>query len=657
MNIKDNELIDLNFAPGIKAADINENFNLIHNWITRERLRIGGYGLVEGFDLSYDLNNFTITVSEGIMINHDGEEVIIPEEVFQVGPPDFVMEKETVVCPEDGIINLKYRPYSEQTNGYIEYIPLDIGEPPLESDISLKEVTSGMRVPIIQLIDTKIYVDKNSWSSKKITITYKRTNNRIDSIMLYKNGTYKYEKSIASTSPSHVDLGDYVNHFCVGIVYWNIDTKISIEFFTNHRSYRKIYVDKNNNLYLNGELYVKPKFIYFIEPENPEENDLWYDSNTNTIYIWKETNGDFGWVAINDFSTLALRDKKIWTIDDFPEDAQTFMFDDDETNLFYIPDTSALEVIIDNTPLMSDQFEEIVIKNNKEYLSDGRGFRLKDPLDRPTYVECIVHHCVRNKPVKETFQRAAIFIDENYNYYTPENINKLFITKAPYVIGEDQLEVFIDGKRLIKDLEFVEMINENTEASSSDKNKMTTYFKVITNLSDGQIIAYKISKHVWSYDHLDMMVHEIENKTDTALSKCEELKQDVEELNNNVFNQLNAINQNLQDFIKDFGSPDDYLKTDSILKENNLPESLKDKLFIGQDAKLFASTEEIVLSNTKITDFIIVTYISERMNRNLIKDTEYVLTQIDNNIRIDLSGELMSSDANVYIQIMKIGER
>ena len=139
-------------------------------------------------------------------------------------------------------------------------------------------------------------------------------------------------------------------------------------------------------------MYKKPKFIYFEEPENPEKNDLWYDSETNTIYIWKETDGDFGWVAINDFSTLALRDKKIWTIEDFPEDAQTFMFNDDETNLFYVPDTSALEIIIDNVPLMSDQFDEIIIKSDKDYLSNGRGFRLKDPLDRPTYVECIVHH-------------------------------------------------------------------------------------------------------------------------------------------------------------------------------------------------------------------------------------------------------------------------
>ena len=76
----------------------------------------------------------------------------------------------------------------------------------------------------------------------------------------------------------------------------------------------------------------------------------------------------------------------------------------------------------------------------------------------------------------------------------------------------------------------------------------------------------------------------------------------------------------------------------------------------GQQYDLFPSTDTIILSNTKITDFIIVTYISERMNRNLIKDTEYFLTQIDNDIRVDISGDLMASDANIYIQILKVGE-
>ena len=34
-----NKLIDLNFAPGIKAKDINYNFDLIHDWITKRTFK------------------------------------------------------------------------------------------------------------------------------------------------------------------------------------------------------------------------------------------------------------------------------------------------------------------------------------------------------------------------------------------------------------------------------------------------------------------------------------------------------------------------------------------------------------------------------------------------------------------------------------------
>lgn len=438
----DNKLKDLNFAPGIKAKDINFNFDVIHGWVTRERLRIGGWGLVEGFDLSYDLSAFTVTVDEGVLINQDGEEVFIDKKTFYVGPPESISEQEVITCPDTGILELRYKPYADATYGNIEYIPPDEGTAPSDDDLSILDLNTALRVPVMQVIGNKIYVNDKSWAGHKLQITYKRAENRIDSIMLYKNGEYKYEKSIASSSPSHVELGDYYEHFCIAIVYWSIGNNLKVEFFTNHRTYRPVFVNNKNELYLNGELYVKPKFIYFIEPEDPEKNDLWYDDKTNTLYIWLEKDGVWGWIPVNDQSTLSLREHKIWTPENFPEDSQTFKFDDKETNLFFVPDTNSLEVIIDNAPLMSDQFEEIVVPNDKEYLSDGRGFRLKDPLDRATYVECIVHHQVKAKPARETFQRAAIFINENHFYYSSTNTDKIFHTEAPYVMGEDQLEVF-----------------------------------------------------------------------------------------------------------------------------------------------------------------------------------------------------------------------
>ena len=152
----DNKLLKLDFAPGIKASDINHNFDVVHGWITRERLRVAGYGIVEGFDLSADLNNFTITVGEGIIINDEGEEVYIPSETFSVGPPKYITEEEEIICPEDGILVLKYRPYSDNTYGYVNYIPPNEGIAPLETDLKLQDLNTALRVPVMQVINNKV---------------------------------------------------------------------------------------------------------------------------------------------------------------------------------------------------------------------------------------------------------------------------------------------------------------------------------------------------------------------------------------------------------------------------------------------------------------------------------------------------------------------
>ena len=36
------KLNELDFSPGIRASDINENFELLKRWIEEERLRVSG---------------------------------------------------------------------------------------------------------------------------------------------------------------------------------------------------------------------------------------------------------------------------------------------------------------------------------------------------------------------------------------------------------------------------------------------------------------------------------------------------------------------------------------------------------------------------------------------------------------------------------------
>ena len=126
------KLNDLDFSAGIKAQYINENFDLVRRWIEAERLRIGGWGLVEGFELSRDLSDFTVHVTEGMLINEDGEEVHVDEHTFQVGPPVYKDMVEELTVGAEGVITLSFAPYSNIQKHTIIYNPPEYSE--LSSD-------------------------------------------------------------------------------------------------------------------------------------------------------------------------------------------------------------------------------------------------------------------------------------------------------------------------------------------------------------------------------------------------------------------------------------------------------------------------------------------------------------------------------------------
>ena len=71
--MSDNKLTKLDFAPGIKASNINKNFDVVHDWIKAERRRVGGAGIIDGFETTVDTENFTVTVSDGNYVSKDGE--------------------------------------------------------------------------------------------------------------------------------------------------------------------------------------------------------------------------------------------------------------------------------------------------------------------------------------------------------------------------------------------------------------------------------------------------------------------------------------------------------------------------------------------------------------------------------------------------------
>ena len=654
-----NALIDLDFTPGIKSEYINHNFNIIHDWLRRERLRTAGWGLVEGFELSADVPNGIITVGDGMMVNRDGEEVFVPGTRFVVGNMDATSVEETVVGPANGCIELLKRPYSKAQKGYFQFKGNTDKDYPVPMEFYIEDLLSGMQVPVMQIDGKKCYINAEDWKGRDLRITYFTTKDRIDSIMLYKDGTYKYEKSIVSSSPSHVDLGDYENCFMIGVAYWTVDTSTSVEFFTDHRTYRKVYVDEQNRLWLNGKLYKEAQIIHMIEPEDPKPDDMWYDRNSNTLMIWQEKNGVYGWVIMNDNATIEERQTKIFYpgTPDYPVDNRSFRFRNDEVNLHYAPGRRALEIIIDNTPVMSDQYSEYISNTttDKKYTALGRGFDLKAPLDRATPVEVVVHHAVKAKPVRETFQRAAIFIVEGYDYYSVSNTTKVFGTMSEYALGDDQLEVFLDGRRLTKGVDFVEMKNAGVEATAADRNNMSRYFKLRTTVAAGQLVTHKISKHVWSFDQLDQMIKDIEAKSDQALLEAAQLRTSVTNLNNNLGTQVTNLNNRINQVEAKYGDPANYVKKTDTIQFARIPAEVKSRLVKGTISMTASAKSPIVISDAKVSDFFVVNYISATMNRALIKDTEFTPVQSGSNVRIDLKPALMVTGASVNVVGVKMG--
>lgn len=665
-----NKLKVLDFSPGIKASDINHNFNIIKRWIDNEKLFVGGIGITDGFDITANEFDFTVTVTEGTFIDTKGQEKNIEKRIFTAGNLETRQITETIICPKEGYLELQYCPYSKSKNKHINYDNVEDKEKPSEEEIKLNEESSKLHVPIIKISKNKVYINASDWIGQKITVSYYKAEDRIDSIILTQDGDYKYEKSVMSTSPSHIQIPDYSPDYLIGQIYWHISDKIEPIIYMNHRIYRKVFINrKDNQLWLNGEVYKKPKFIYFKEPESPEENDIWYNSINNELLIWKEKDGVFGWTKINDHSTMAINNSYMFNPGDtlYPNNDQTFLFPKDRLDLNFVPNTDSLLILIDNIVVMKDQYEEIIENTspNKPYLAKGIGFKLVEPLDRSTPVQVIVHHQVASPKTTETFQRAAIFVNKNHIYYSAENTNKVFETEEKYQVGDNQLEVWVDGLRLVYEVDFKEMKNETETVDKTDLSSraiMSNHFKILKPLKPNQCIDYKISKHIWNYDQLSLVMKETFDTIKAVQTENKNLKEEIstfkkgqESINTSLSQRIEAVSESVPDTTN-------MLTTKSIININQMSKTITNKMVTEspEEVNIFSAQKNNTISDYGTKDYIIIFYVSETENRVLIKNADYTIETNDvaaPNANIILKDYLVRQGATIYVTRLKIGER
>lgn len=650
-----NELKIIDFTSAVRSAPINYNFQIIKGWMERERLRTGGYGLVEGFDMTYT-HDFVVHISEGILIDHNGDEIMVPALAENCGMPRYETVTEKVIVDNTGTITLTHKMYSPMRLGIIKYVPPTTQKRPTLDEVKIQDAITLEKISPLTIIDNKITVSDH-WKGVAVMVTYHYCNDRIDAFLVDENGKYTREIGINSESPSAADV-DLGKRFLIGFAHWIIGESISVEFIIDERTYRKVYVDKMNRLYLNGKLYTDPKWIYFVEPENPQPNDVWYDYKTNTLNVYVYDNGEYHWLTMNDMSCVPVREVKMWTEKNMPDDCQTFLFNDDELNYRFVPNTNALEIIIDQEVVMADQFTEIVQQGAKPYLSAGIGFKLIEPLDRKTVVQCIVHHSVKSGKLDGVFKRAAVFTSENFIIQTDANKNKIFHTDLPYVIGNGQLEVYQNGCRLIPKQDFIEMVNDTQIATAADKDKQTHTFKVTlsdSRLKSGDTIMYKISRFVWSYDQLDTMMKEIENKADTALKKENDINKRIDNLTTNTNSRIKDLDNKIANLTNTVKTMSNYrLKSQKITK-SDLDSSVLNALVKNTEVFTFNAAAVNVIKNVTQSDIIIAACINSNSSRILRKNIDYSLSFNGNNATLNVYSGFKSPNNTIYVTLIRLG--
>lgn len=298
-------------------------------------------------------------------------------------------------------------------------------------------------------------------------------------------------------------------------------------------------------------------------------------SNTNIRYTVNRYDSSYYWVPINDTSFVSVFEAKMWAPNETGEglveyqnglninemkpervnhDLRHFVFRPDEMHLRFTPYKNELSIMIDQIPLHRDQFNEItiddILSNNElmeiatkgygyttaylqelkeNYQNIGLGFKLINSLDRPGFIEVNIQHRVNDAIQKNKFQRNASFSKTQTLIYDPDNgtspynlngADLTIDTIIPYRFGEEQLEVYVNGIRIKK-----ELIKELTSGDEM-LGAMCKRFSVnpyALGLKKGSEIIYKITTNIYSYDHVDSAIKEHHQELIDKIADLEEM--------------------------------------------------------------------------------------------------------------------------------------
>lgn len=660
------KLNKLDFAKGVRSNELNENFDLIKYWIEAERLRIGGWGIVEGFELTKNLQNFTINVGPGIIINQHGEEIHVPktDPPLFAGPPVYETLVETHTVDENGLLKLNFAMYSNHNHHTIKYIPpLDVPDG-IENEFKITVTETGVKLNLFRDVQSIVenLVVLPEYAGQEVTVEYMYANDRIDGIFLRKDGQqYEYELGIISTSPSEQVVREYFNrgYYLIGFAYWHVGLEIDVEFLTGDRTLRKVFVDEHNMLYLNGKPYVEKEVIYFREPKPAKENDLWYDLEEEVLKIWRpDKDGIHGWQIINDLSRTLISVHQ-FSPNENPQDLQTFSFEA-YPELAFIPGHNQLEVFVDQIAIMNDQFEEIYPADGEGFAS-GQGFRFKYPLERPSVVEVRVTHNINiNSKKIDLFPHEAFYGVGSY-HTVADTTKKTFPVLCQYQCYLNQIEVYKNGLLLIEGKDYKGVKLDGNIAQIEDKDILCDKFTILDSvaLAENDVIYYRILRPVASYTNLKSIIAQYENIANQCLTQTDAVAMQIDTLSNNVTRTLQEHSTALTSYASSISSlQNDKMDANIKIEKENLAENIYGGI-VKEKRRFTKSIDDAVVfvQDLSAKDYITVGYKAANANTLLlVEGADYEIQDTIDGINISLSSRWTGdATAKLYINALVIG--
>lgn len=346
------KLID--FSDGIRADEIWNNFNVLQDQINRERKNVGGSGIASGLELTPIVNfssgnkEFAIEVSEASIIGANGEEIHIPRQKINIELPKLAKEVEYLTSNVNNQVTLKHIPYSLNRTTSVEtsreFSPIYSGV-----DIKYKDSIAKDDFIRVRSIDDKTLM-LTGLTKREIVVTYHYSGKRIDCIYIDKNDEIKVISSTTSPSPS-VMLPKEYKYLIAFIEVDNLymdeqrNSYANIIIRKDLRGIRNIYTDSNGELWLCGTPFKNLQIIHMIEPKDPSENTLWYDTYTNQLKVWKSTDS---LVFMNEYTVTTNFSEEQNAIKDYP------------TDIYFYVGKQQLEIFVNDVKLDEDQFDEII---------------------------------------------------------------------------------------------------------------------------------------------------------------------------------------------------------------------------------------------------------------------------------------------------------